>query len=278
MAFNFLEETGLSVQHYLVTPALSFATGPAFYLFIRPLVYAESPLVKQDALHFLPTLMSLPFTGFPQVILALGSASLLIYGTASFRLLWHYSKATKAMRADADNLSLRWLLGFMLAFALLSLEDIVRVNSQPYLSFTARSTWYFFHQLAAFATLLALVLLAARQPALFSDLAYFEAHIAEPPAKPREPSRDEGLNLDLFAHLDTKIREEDLYRKPRLSLLDLSNLVGLNSRDISQAINQGAGKNFAEYINGLRVDAVIAELASSDEPSPNFLQIGRAHV
>lgn len=273
MLFNFAEETGLLVQHYLVTPALSFATGPAFYLSIRPLVYAERPWCRRDLLHLLPTMMALPFTGFTQVVLALGSISLVIYGTLSFRLLLHYSRAVRAMRADADSLSLRWLAGFMLAFAVLALEDIVRVNSQPYVTFAVRSTWYFFHQLAALVAYIALVLLAVRQPGLFNDLAYFDAHIAESQAGTHEISREAGLNQQLFAQLDARIREENLYRRPRLSLLDLSNLTGLNSRDISQAINQGSGNNFAEYINGLRVEAVVAELADSADRAPNLLQL-----
>lgn len=273
MAFNFAEETRVFAGHYLVTPALSFATGPAFYLFIRPLVYAEYPWCKRDTLHFLPTLIALPFTGFTQLILALGSISLLLYGTISFRLLLRYSRASAAMRADTDNLSLKWLIGFMLAFAVLSVEDIVRLNSQPHVSFAVRNSWYFFHQLAAFVAFVALILLAARQPDLFSDLGYFETHVAKPPAKQPELTEETGVDRVLFAQLDVKIQEEDLYRQPRLSLLDLSKLTGLNSRDISQAINQGAGKNFAEYINGLRVDAVVAALLDNPDRSPNLLQL-----
>ena len=273
MGFNFAEETGLYVQHHLVTPALSLATGPAFYLFIRPLVYTERPWCRHDALHFLPTLMALPFTEYTQVILALGSLSLLVYGALAFRLLLQYSKATRAMRADADNLSLRWLIGFMLVFAVLAVEDIVRVNSQPYVSFSLRATWYFFHQLAAFTAFLALVILAARQPELFSDLAYFETHVAKPQAPGGTSGEGTDLEPELFAQLDDKIRGEELFRRPRLSLLDLSELTGLTSRDISQAINRGAGMNFAEYINGLRVESVVAELKNSPGQRPNLLQL-----
>lgn len=95
MAFNFAEETGLFSLPNLVTPALSLATGPAFFLLIRPLVYAERQWSKIDVMHFLPTLMALPFTAYTQVVLALGSISLVIYGVLSFRLLLHYSKAIK---------------------------------------------------------------------------------------------------------------------------------------------------------------------------------------
>ncbi len=144
-------------------------------------------LCRRDALHLLPTLIALPFTSVSQLVLALGSVSLVIYGVMSFRLILHYSTATKAMRADADSLSLKWLLGFMLVFAVLALEDIARVNSQPYVTLAVRSSWYFCHQLAVFAAFVALVLLAARQPDLFDDLAYFETHVAEPQARREEP-------------------------------------------------------------------------------------------
>lgn len=273
MAFNFAEETGLFYQRYLVTPALSFATGPAFYLFIRPLVYAERGWRKRDTVHFLPLLVALPFTAHTQTVLALGSISLVTYGLFSFRLLLHYDKATRAMRADADNLSLKWLLGFMLVFAALAIEDIVRVNAQPYVSFSTRSTWYLLHQLAAFIAHVTLIVLATRQPELLDDLTYFEAHLAKAAIDEAEQTGGARLDQDIFSQLDARIRQEDLYRQPRLSLLDLSNLTGLTSRDISQAINQAAGKNFAEYINGLRVDAILAELVNTPTQPKNLLHL-----
>jgi AraC-like DNA-binding protein len=54
--------------------------------------------------------------------------------------------------------------------------------------------------------------------------------------------------------VDEFLHEKQLYRKPSLSLKELSSSYGVNERHLSQAINDVKGKNFFDYVNGFRVE------------------------
>lgn len=250
MSFNFSEETGLFNQPILITPIFTLCTGPAFYLFVKHLIYANRPWKIPDAIHFLPAIFALPFTGFPQAVILFGSISLIAYGCYSYILLRRYDNAIRTMQSEAYSMNLNWLLKLIVLFAALILVDIVRLNLQPHLSFEARNIWYFFHQLAAFFLFLGLIYLAMKQPMLFDHMSLYEQTI-----ETQKDNSAQAINSALFLEVDQLIRQDELYLQPRLSLLDLSKSTDLNVRDLSEAINFGAGSNFNEYINGLRIDA-----------------------
>ena len=57
-------------------------------------------------------------------------------------------------------------------------------------------------------------------------------------------------------------------------MANLSEILSLNERDISQAINHGGKTNFCDYINGLRI-AHFIELSRTSLPD-NILQMALA--
>ena len=61
-----------------------------------------------------------------------------------------------------------------------------------------------------------------------------------------------------------------LYRNPRLSLSDLSKVVDISERTISNAINQELGKNFFQFINEYRVNEIKEQLKN---PNNDHLKI-----
>ncbi|MGF1923524.1 MAG: helix-turn-helix domain-containing protein [Bacteroidia bacterium] len=66
--------------------------------------------------------------------------------------------------------------------------------------------------------------------------------------------------LKLKEKLDELIAVEKPYLRPDLTLAELAKLCQSNTVLVSKVINEGHQKNFNEYINGLRVDAVIEQL------------------
>ncbi|BFM10601.1 hypothetical protein R50072_07540 [Simiduia litorea] len=268
MLFNFSEETGMWRQQYLITPVFSLCTGPAFYLFIQHLVFNQAWQARA-LVHFLPALLALPFTANTQSVLALGSVSLLAYGIAAYFLLTRYHRGVQAMESDPASLQLAWLVKIMLAFALLGINDIVRLNSQPFVEYTARNLWYLLHLSGVFATFVTTIFLALRQPALFDQLNYFETCVQDTVTA----ESDSALEKQLFEQIDHAVKQQALFKIPRLSLQDLANTTGLLVRDISSAINKGSGKNFSDYINGLRVDYVKTTLSQTSEQRGNLLDL-----
>lgn len=61
----------------------------------------------------------------------------------------------------------------------------------------------------------------------------------------------------LFKRLEKLVLEQELFRKPDLSLDDLCPLVESNRSYVSGCVNKGAGMNFSAWINKIRVDYVL---------------------
>lgn len=271
MLFNFSEETGIFGQRYLITPIFAFCTGPAFYLFVRHLVYADQAWTRRDWIHALPAVLALPLTAYSQWLLAAASVSLVAYGVAAFLRLRAYRHAAESMCSDAEDRQLQWLVRIMLVFAVLGLTDIVRLNLQPVLAYEILNSWYFFHTLAVYFLFMSLVYGALCQAYLFDGLRDYETDLAAD-----SNTDSDSLQQGLFEQLHQHIVDAEMFRQPRLSLADVANSVGWNSKEVSEVINAGGDRNFNDYINGLRVDAVKESVHEMQGQKINLLEIAIA--
>lgn len=265
MVFNFSEETGLFNQGYLITPALTLTTGPAFYLFVKHLVFEDHRWSTAQLAHFIPTVIALFFTRHTALVIAVGSMSLVIYGVLAYRLLLRYRVASHQSSAAAREMRLDWLVTIMLAFAVLGVTDIVRLNLQPVMSYPLANTWYLLHQLCVLVLFATLAALAVRQPILFDGLSRYQ--IAD------TDNSDSDVYRALFQSIHQTIADQALHRRPRLSLNDLADITQLNTKDISAAVNIGAERSFCDYINQLRVEDVKQQLGVQENSTPNLLNI-----
>lgn len=276
MLFNFLEETGITHQHYLITPAFALANGPALYLLVRYLVYRDQAFSPRQLCHLLPMLAVLPLTGWPQLVLALGTLSQVIYVGYAIALVRRYHQASLATRADAESLTLRWVVRILACYVVIGGVDLVRLNLQPYLPLVVLEHWYFANQTLFFLLTCSLIYQAIRQPQLFDGLARFEqlqstATVSDLAAT--DPAAEHATAHAVFAQLDQLLRQQAVYRQTRLSLTDVAAVTGMSEKDISWAINQGGGRNFCEYINALRIDAVRAHLQAATDDGRSILDI-----
>jgi len=254
MVFNLLEETGVSSDGLMITPMFSLLLGPACYLLVRQLAYATAQLRWRDAKHAIPAVLLLPVAGQVQLVLALGTVSQLMYLTVAVRLLWQYQETLRPERSDADRLGLQWLIWLLLALAGLVLTDLVRLNLQPFLPFELRNQWYLLHQLLVFALICLLVLRASRQKDFFDGLDVAKAVTGN------KTAATDAQAQAVFRQLAALIEQQQLYRQPRLAVADLAKRTGLGNKDVSWAINQGAGMSFCDYINQLRLAEVQRKL------------------
>jgi AraC-like DNA-binding protein len=255
MVFNLLEETGISRGVHLITPIFTLGLGPAFYWFCRQLVYGETPNRYRVFLHWAPMLIAFPFTHWPQVIIGLGTFSVLVYLACSINLIRRYHHvATQASSATAET-AIHWLTCFLIAFTLTMLQDLIRINVQPFASLPVLKSWYFTNTFIFFLLTSYLITKAVRQPQLFNDFKEYESLDLNSPPE----SIDEDAS-SLFVDIDKLVRSRDLYKLPRLSLRDLANETGLQEKTLSWIINTGAQRNFSEYVNGLRIEALCTAL------------------
>ncbi len=271
MTFNLLEETGISRNLHLVTPALLLGFGPVFYWFCNQLVYNKAPDTRQLAMHLSPILLTLPFTHWPQIVIALGSVSQIIYLSLAMNLLHRYHKVIKQTSSNAADISIHWMTGLLAMFLVMMLQDLVRLNLQPFLAHEWLQRWYFINISIYTGLISYLIIMVIQQPQLFNQFSEFE-YLSNDPQP--EKTTDNREAQSLFPQVDKIIRDRQLYQQPRLSLRDLSTETGIQEKTLSWIINQGSQKNFSEYINQLRVDAACVELTTNQ--SGNLLDIAYA--
>ena len=270
MSFNLLEELNITRQIYLVTPIFTLAKGPVFYLFVYRLVYPDRPFTYFQLSHFLPMLITLPLTSWPQMVIAFGTVSQIIYAGLVVHLIYQYHIASASMRSDAESLQLKWVLKVLVAYILLGLYDLIRLNMQPYIPYSVNLGGQFFGTLCGLVIFAFLIYKAVRNPVLFNGMQIYQQNLT---IKVDEAD-DHSFSESVFKEINQTILSESLHHKPRLSLSDLAEIMGLNIRDISRAINITTRKNFNDYINLLRISEVKDQIAQN--PEKNLLDIGLA--
>lgn len=90
---------------------------------------------------------------------------------------------------------------------------------------------------------------------------------ADPDAGPPRYARS-GLDAEgvaqLLGRLDLAMAREALWRRPDLTLADLAAAARAKPFYVGQALNQGRGESFFDYVNRLRISEAQARLTSSD--------------
>lgn len=89
-------------------------------------------------------------------------------------------------------------------------------------------------------------------------------------ASTRQPYHRSGIDpaqcVQIAAELTRLMERERLYSDPGLDLAQLSRRSGWTPNHVSQALNQGLGQNFAEFVNTFRLAAATASLGDADDP------------
>jgi AraC-like DNA-binding protein len=244
--FNLLEESGLLTYEFQITPVFQLLFGPSFYLAARGL--SDTKVTLQDTLHGLPAAIYF-FNLDAQTIIALGTASRLIYALFTVRTLLNFKVVLESQRSDADEYSFKWLIGALVVIVFLNALELVRLNAQSVIS--------------VYVNILGQAITNGLWLVLIMYLVHFLSRQQVAPALENAVAVNSNVDdnniehyASLFSAIDEVVRKDSLFRKERLTLSQLSESIGLKTRDISRAINLSQKKSFNGYINDLRVDYV----------------------
>jgi AraC-like DNA-binding protein len=277
-------------RHYphsaLAIVTLGLAVGPLLYLYLRAIL-SDQPFGRRALLHFAPfvlaTLAMMPFylrsadeklawmrqwDGWPwYLVLAavVKLAILLLYIRASYRLVRRVP-ADAAQVRDFRQLMTIWLASaalsvVALAMGFMGIEEPVSADAVDGLAL----------MLFVFAT----AFTAMRLP-----LGY-RPQTLPPPAPPNPPNlKPRYANKKLspadreafLARLTASMEQEQLFRNGELKLEDLAAHIAMTPHELSQLINE-SGANFADYLNGYRVEALKTALRDPSQASASILDL-----
>lgn len=249
---NIAEEVGLTRDIYLISPVFIILFGPATYLACIHLTTGR--LANWQWLHLVPAAIALAFTQYVQTIIAVGTVWRIGYALLTAQLLLKQQSRLEQQRSDSDEFSLKWLVYIVVITAAFNLVDLVRLNTQHLIGLKFNLMGQGLNNLVWLAAVMAIVVNLVNQgarpnPGLPSDDAV-DDHDSE---------TADGY-ASIFGELDQALVKDSWYLRPRLSLDDVSQLSGLQPRDISRAINLVKQQSFNEYINRYRVQFICLQI------------------
>ena len=118
------------------------------------------------------------------------------------------------------------------------------------------------HVLRVLTTVLVVVhtLIVSRNPQVYSEYRFRSDQVRE------SKTRLAGVDIrQKIALLEKFVAGKELFREQDLQVEDLAKRKGLSGPQLSELVNRHLDKNFATFINGYRVAAARALLASSPE-------------
>ncbi|MFT6570677.1 MAG: AraC-like DNA-binding protein [Sphingomonas echinoides] len=183
-------------------------------------------------------------------------ASLTGYGVASLRILRLYHRALAQQRSDDDRLSARWLGRAVIALLLLLMVSLLYAGWNAFIA-----PLDYFRDMGRYLVIAAIGCYLGIEGWRHADL-----HLAPVPVPPEPdvptPPRDWRAQAEAWA---LRVRDEQWYRDPELSLPTLARLLATNTGHLSRALNEGLGVNFSTFIACIRCEDVAAALRSGSE-------------
>lgn len=265
---NIFEESGLTRDIYLISPIFIMLFGPATYLAAKLII--DKTLTKSQLWHLLPVIPLLMFTSYTYAIIGIGTLWRLAYAVLTAIMLLKYKRTLDAERSDSDDYSLHWLIWVLAVTAVFNLVDLVRLNLQHVIQSDLNllgqginnSVWLI-------ATMVIIIKLQNQENVPKTQGAENTASKRVSNANKVSITTHSTASeyRSIFAELDNLITANTWFLKPRLTLGDVSELTGLQTREISRAINLVTEKSFNDYINHFRVNFVCNALDKDEQNS-----------
>jgi AraC-like DNA-binding protein len=247
----------------------SLAFGPLLWLYLASLTRGGQPL--RWRWHLVPAAIQLIYSfgafALPlqaklqwyrgphlDVIAPLGLVTLLCSCVIYLAMAWRRQQAYQRWLDDTFSNRERWRLGWMTAILVAFAATVLVAGVAAIINVTVMPLDYFDRTpVIITSSLLAytLGLLGWRHAAL--DLPVQprgEQNVSEPEPRASRPAT-------AFSAWSHRIAAEGWWREEGLTLADVARRLGTSERTLSRSLSEGAGRNFNEFINGLRVEAVM---------------------
>jgi len=278
--------------------SLAFLQIPAFYLYVLSVCYSDFKLKPKHLFHLLPflavNLVLLPH--FYLVDLAskinfiehrqsrielqfnhiLFHIQIVAYFMAVFMLLKKAKKLYLENYAGSSINSYHWLFQFTsvltILYLIVILKNILKFSDYPYISEWIKIgilvfelfiiCWYLYK--------------ALNHPGLFrnidSTLQLAADIVLEEKKNESQTVSDYGLNADL-TKLKKYMMEEKPFLNPSLTIQDISDAIGISTRELSVLINHRIGQHFYDFVNTYRIEEAMNILKDETKMKVTILEI-----
>ncbi|MBC7398829.1 MAG: helix-turn-helix transcriptional regulator [Mucilaginibacter sp.] len=262
---------------YFLPIFYSFSFGPLIWFYVKSLVNHQFKFGFKDVWHFVPVMLQaclyifLTFCSYPiknwywenihrqytyRIEFDGTLISLSIYLILSFRLVKHYQLWLNNNFSEVSKIRLNWLKIILAILLLLCFQWFTEVILRD-----VYNLYFNYDYTIEILGMIVLVLgIAGLRQSNLGAVNYLEESTeTDQPAKVAfEP------DPAILKKISNTMQEQKLYLNPTLTLLEMADDLGLNSKTVSRHINIGFQKSFNDYINSFRVEEVKRRLKSGE--------------
>ncbi len=269
---------------YLIPLNYSLALGPLLYLYVKKTTNFSYHLSKRDSIHFLPVIIELcvhiiisqdalsnnvigieteTYLILMPITQLLAIISIITYCIYALRLIKTYHSWLKKNYSNNDAYSLRWLYRLLILFAILWFL-LVPYTFIDYIIYDFQldiSDYYPIYMLLSIITIW-----ISAEAFLRPEIILLEANKQNDIYKTKSSqettkSPSEEI-LTKASWLKEQMETNLFYLNSELTLKSLADNLNIHPNLLSKIINDGLGKNFSDFVNEYRVNAIIDKLHS----------------
>ena len=263
---------------YLIPLNYSLALGPLLYLYVKKITNFNYNLSKKDSIHFLPLLIELtihfiisadalvnnvigietdaylmlmPIVQFSAIV------SIVIYCIYALKAIKSYHSWLNNNYSNNDAYNLRWLYRLLIVFAILwflwtpyTIIDYVIFGFQLNIS-----DYYPIYVLLSIITIWISAEAFLRPEVILLETNKQNSIVKENPSEDIT-KKASWLKEQMLTNL--------FYLNSELNLRSLADNLNIHPNVLSKVINDGLDKNFSDFINEYRVNAIIDKLHSGN--------------
>ena len=290
----FIEEPNNLVNKLLIAKdLLAYLPMPIFYLYILSVCYSDFKLKWKHLLHGVPYLIAnlvmLPrfyltstaqklelfeeYNHLYEIIFLHISLHLqaIIYLTAGFIILNKAKKIFLENYSSSTIATYKWLFQLLLftslLYAVALIKNILKYSGEVDVFNNAQTIVVLF----VLGIVCWYVLKALRYPNLFSGVdskLVLTQNLADDNDIMQDPNNTNQIEK-LISYMET----EKPYLNPSLSLRNLADQMGMNSRELSIIINQKLNQHFFDFVNGYRIKEAMNILVDPAKKGETVLEI-----
>jgi AraC-like DNA-binding protein len=305
ICLNLLDVFLLQIGVYFSNPQLAgwgsclpLLFGPFIYFYTKSVIYKDFRVTFKSWLHFLPFIVLCTGTEYsyliqswseqerilsglqqhhlPKVVSIISSLifiQFLLYVLASLKLVSRYKKASGQYFSDRKNMDVSWLYTTLLFFiAIIIISALNGLFAQ-----TTLVKYYLlvfnFVILVMLFYIIRVLFKVLRKPYFFSFYEEEDVHVQRPYPKTNlsDPQNNE---TDKIAQIVIQYMQSNKpYLDPELTLDQLSSLLSLRPRVLSQVINKMLGENFYDFINRYRIEEASRMLTNPKDKKITILEV-----
>lgn len=277
---------------------LTLAIAPLIYFYVKSVTSATFVFRRKYWLHFLPAALlvlyrlviflydaSQPGFGDTQngylklhldqpvvqpIMVFIDFAQMLLYLAFTFQLFYHYRKRIIQSFSNVYKLELNWILSFLVVFTLLFLYDALQSVIATLVTDLSYIQQYWLN------IFMALVTLYVGVKGYFTDvtkLAKLDNSFTPRVRVKSNAETDPQIDVKELDRLRSFMNAKKPYLDPDLTLSLLAQNTQMTRARLSQLINSGFQKNFNDFVNTFRVNAVKTSLQKGEHKQLSLLGI-----